>query len=294
MWVTDRSNALFNAMYLSTTQLDDEIAFVNIDGKEVALDPGTKFAPYSTINWRYTGSRGLKQNAAGKVELAESPAPTRGGDAIQRAGTFKLSEQGEAEGTLLVRFYGQEALARRIEGSRTDDAGRRKILEDQIKEWLPANAEVTVAKDANWTEYDKPLSAEVKISAAILSRAGKRVMMPTDFFVVNRPAMFTHNERFNIVYFHYPPREVDSIKIILPASLEVESLPQPTANKIDYAAYSIRQSQSANVINAERNVELGGLVFPVSMYKELKGFYDKVKEGDDQQVVLRSAVHAGN
>ena len=30
------------------------------------------------------------------------------------------------------------------------------------------------------------------------------------------------------------------------------------------------------------------------MYKELKGFWDKVKEGDDQQVVLRSAVHAGN
>ena len=103
---------------------------------------------------------------------------------------------------------------------------------------------------------------EIKISAPILSRAGKRVMMPTDFFVANRPAMFTHNERYNIVYFHYAPREVDSIKIILPPSLEVESLPQQSFNQLDYASYNFKRSQAANVINAERNVELGGLVFP--------------------------------
>jgi hypothetical protein len=294
MWVTDRSTTVFNRLYLSSAQLDDEIAFVTIDGKEVPLDPGTKFAPYSVVNWRYTGSFGLKQNASGKVVLTESPKPTVGGDAIQRVGTFKLADDGEVQGTLLVRFYGQEGLARRILGSRTDDAGRKKILEDEVKEWLPSNSEVTMTKDANWTDYENPLAAEIKISAPILSRAGKRVMMPTDFFVANRPAMFAHNERYNIVYFHYPPREADKIQIILPASLEVESLPASSSSQLDYAIYKLERSQTGNVINAERNIGLGGLVFPVSMYKELKGFFDKVKEGDDQQVVLRSAVHAGN
>ena len=137
MWVTDRSNTLFNAMYLSTNQLDDEIAFVTIDGKEVALDPGTKFAPYSVINWRYTGSRGLKQNSAGKVELAESPAPTRGGDAIQRAGTFKLSDEGEAQGTLIVRFYGQKRFRAESRVRVRTMRAVRRILEDEVKEWLP-------------------------------------------------------------------------------------------------------------------------------------------------------------
>jgi hypothetical protein len=294
MWVTDRGTTLFTPLFLSTDQLDDEIAFVNIDGKEVAVDPGTKFAPYGIINWRFTGSKGLKQTSGGKVELADSPFPTHGGDAIQRAGTFKLSDEGEAQGTLLVRFYGQEALARRISASRTDTAGRKKAIEDEVKEWLPSNSDVTMLNDANWDEYEKPLAAELKISAPILSRAGKRVMMPSDFFVVNRPAKFPHNERLHIVYFHYPPREVDSIKIILPSSLEVESLPPQSESKLDYAVYTTKRTQQANSILTDRNVEVGGLVFPLPEYKNLKGFYDKVKEGDDQQVILRSAVHAGN
>ncbi len=294
MWVADRSNTLFIPEYLNSDQLDDEIAFVIIDGKEVAVDPGTRFAPYSVINWRYTGSSGLKQTSGGKVELVNSPMPTHGGDAIQRAGTFKLSDEGEAQGTLLVRFYGQEALSRRIRASQTDVAGRKKIVEDEVKEWLPSNSEVTMLSDANWNDYEKPLAAELKISAPILSRAGKRVMMPGDFFVVNRPAMFTHSERFHIVYFHFPPREVDNIRIILPSSLEVESLPPQSISQLDYATYSSKRSQQANMIVTERNMEVGGLVFPLPEYKNLKGFYDKLKEGDDQQVMLRSAVHAGN
>lgn len=294
MWVTDRGNDIFVPQYLESDQLDDEIAFVNIDGKEIALDPGTKFAPYAVLFWRYTGSQGLKQMADGKVELAASPTPTHGGDAIQRVGTFRLTDDGEAQGTLVLRYYGQEALLRRIRGSRTDDAGRKKMLEDEVKEWLPSNSEVTVTINANWTDYEKPLGAELKISAPIVSRAGKRVMIPTDFFVANRPPLFTHSTRTQVVYFHFPPREVDSIKIVLPPSLQVESIPPQSIDRLDYAAYNFTRGQSGNVISADRNLEVGGIAFPVPMYKELKGFYDKVKEGDDQQVVLRSAVHAGN
>jgi hypothetical protein len=293
MWVTDRESNIFEPMFLNSDQLDDEIAFITIDGKEVALDPGTRFAPYGVVNWHYTASKGLKQTSSGKVEIADSPA-LHGTDAIQRAGTFKLSDEGEAQGTLLVRFYGQEALGRRIRASRTDAAGSKKFIEDEVKEWLPSNSEVTMLNDANWTEYEKPLAVELKISAPILSRAGKRVMMPSDFFVANRPPMFPHSERIHYVYYHFPPREVDSIRIVLPASLEVESLPPQSVSQISYAAYNAKRSQQANVIVTERNLELGPLAFPVSEYKTLKGFWDKVKEGDDQQVILRSAVHAGN
>jgi Domain of Unknown Function with PDB structure (DUF3857)/Transglutaminase-like superfamily len=294
MWVTDRGTNIFEPMFLNVDQLDDEIAFVTLDGKEVALDPGTRYAPYGVINWRYTASKGLKQTSAGKVEISDSPIPMRGTDAIQRVGTFKLSDEGEAQGTLLVRFYGQEALGHRIRASHTDVAGRKKMIEDEVKEWLPSNSEVTMLNDANWDDYEKPLGMELKISAPILSRAGKRVMMPTDFFVANRPAMFTHNERIHMVYYHYPPREVDNIKIILPPSLEVESIPPQSASQLSYAAYDTKRTQQANAIVTERNVELGGLAFPLTEYKNLKGFWDKVKDGDDQQVILRSAVHAGN
>jgi len=78
-----------------------------------------------------------------------------------------------------------------------------------------------------------------------------------------------------------------------PASLEVESLPNNDSVKLDYAIYSTMQKQeSANSIVARRDLVMGGLAFPANMYKEIKGFYDKVKVGDDEQMILKGSAHA--
>ncbi len=292
MWVTDRGDNIFVPEFLSVEQLDEEIVYVTLDGKEVALDPGTKFAPYGTMNWRYTGSKGLKEDSSGKAELADSPMPIVGMDAIQRAGSFLLSDDGTVSGTAVIRFYGQEALSRRLRAARTDAAGSRKQFEDEVKEWLPSNSEVTMVGEPNWTEYERPLGAQFKISAPILTKAGKRVMMASDFFVTNRPAMFPHAERRNIVYFHHSSREVDDIRILIPASMEIENVTPGTELKTNFAIYKIERSQQQRFIQTKRNLEMGGLVFKTEDYAGLKGFYDKVKEGDDQQVLLRSTLHA--
>jgi len=292
MWVTDRNIAIFAPVYTNFRQLDDEIAFAMIDGKEVALDPGTKFAPYGLINWRYTGSQGLKQNSSGKTELAQSPLPTTGGDVVQRVGAFLLAEDGEAKGSLMVRFYGQEALSRRIRGSKTDAAGRKKMFEDEVKEWLPSNAEVTMTKEPNWLDYEHPLTGAVKLAAPVLSKAGKRMLLPSNFLAANRPPMFSRKERTQLVYFHYPLREVDSIRITIPMALEVESLSPSSEVEEKFAGYKSTHKQEQTTIITDRDLELGQLVFAPSDYPTLKGFYDKVKQGDDEQVVLRSAMHA--
>jgi hypothetical protein len=63
--------------------------------------------------------------------------------------------------------------------------------------------------------------------------------------------------------------------------------------KFDYALYSVSQkAESANSIVARRDFVMGGFAFPASVYGELKGFYDKVKAGDDQQMILRGSARA--
>ncbi len=292
MWVSDRSQHIFDENFLSSSQLDDEIAFVMIDGKEVALDPGTKFAPFGTLNWRYTGSQGFKQTGSGKVEIAKSPLPVVGIDAIQRAGNFALSDEGLANGTLLVRFYGQEALARRIRNISGDAAASKKMLEDEIHSWLPSNAEVSLTSSPNWADYEHPLACEFKISAPILSRAGKRVMLNSDFLVADRPAKFAHAQRRSVVYFHHSTREVDSIRISLPSSMAVENMTPSAAFNTPWAIYKNDRTREGNVISTNRDMALGGIVFGPEKYSELKGFFDKVKESDDQQILIRST-HAG-
>jgi len=34
------------------------------------------------------------------------------------------------------------------------------------------------------------------------------------------------------------------------------------------------------------------MAFPPNMYQEVKGFYDRVKAGDDQEAILKGASHA--
>ncbi len=74
IWVPNRDEQAFLKDYLSTNQLDGEIAIVQIDGKDVFFDPGTKFCPYGTIAWRYSAAMGLRQNASG-AEFGETRPP---------------------------------------------------------------------------------------------------------------------------------------------------------------------------------------------------------------------------
>jgi hypothetical protein len=73
IWVTDRSQQAFIKEFLSTDQLDGEIAVVQLDGKDVFLDPGTRFCPYGITDWRYSSVMGLRQNTNGSG-LGETPA----------------------------------------------------------------------------------------------------------------------------------------------------------------------------------------------------------------------------
>jgi len=56
---------------------------------------------------------------------------------IQRLARLQLTSEGRAEGTIKVGFYGLEAMERRKEGGKTDAEGRKKLLEDEVKNWLP-------------------------------------------------------------------------------------------------------------------------------------------------------------
>src|SRR5207245_6497888 len=73
IWVPDRTEQLFDDNFLSTQQLEAEIAVVQFDGKEVFLDPGSKYCPFGLVDWRYSSQKGLRQNASG-VGFGETPS----------------------------------------------------------------------------------------------------------------------------------------------------------------------------------------------------------------------------
>lgn len=294
MAVTDRSETLFEHNYLAMDQLEAEIAIVQLNGKDVFLDPGTRFCPYGILNWKYSATKGIRQTPSGGTELAPTPLPDYMTALTKRVARFRLNDQGQVEGSMAVGFFGQEALQRRLQGLHTDDVGRTKILEDEAKSWLPAEAQISMTKPPDWNAQDAPLVVEYKVSSPMLISAGKRVLLPADIFVYERPPMFPHNERVHPVYFEYPSATADDVKITLPAGLEVENLPASVSTKLDYALYKADRTQDKNVITSTRNLAIANFVIGPADYKTIKGFYDKVKEYDDQQVLLKRAANAAH
>jgi hypothetical protein len=292
MWVSNRGENFFDENYMNTDQLEAEIAIVQLNGKDVFLDPGSKYCPYGIVDWRYTGLQALRQSPEKGTELARSPDSEYKQALTVRVAHVTLSDHGTIDGTVVVAFYGIEAMNWRREGGQTDEEGRKKLLEDELKHWLPGNSEITLTKIPLWEDAEQPLTAEFKISSPAAISAGRRWLIAPHIFEVNNKVAFPSTQRTNSIYFDYPSREIDEVHLVLPPNTEVESLPPNDLVKLDYAVYQTLQKQEApNTIFSRRDIVIGGLLFPVTEYKAIKDFYDKVKAGDDQQIVLKAAAH---
>ena len=293
MWVPARDREFFQPEFLSTQQLAAEIVIARMNDKEVFLDPGTKFCPYGLMDWRYSGVKGIRQQEGKGTEIAQSGLPSYQQSMIQRLARVKMTSDGRAEGTVKIGYYGQEAMERRRDGGKTDAEGRKKLLEDEMKSWLPGDSDVKLTNAGNWDVTEGPLAAEFTISSPLAVGAGKRWMVPAHLFQVNEKPRFSATNRMNAIYFDYLSREIDEVHITMPAELEVESVPPNDDVRTEYAIYRTTQKQEpGNSIVTVRDLAIGGLAFSPQVYKDVKGFFDKVKAGDEQPVVAKAAAHA--
>ena len=296
MLVPNRENEVFTTGLLSMRQFSAEIVVATIDGKDVFLDAGTKFCPFGLTDWRYSAVQGLREREGKGTEISDVPLSNYSQAMITRLARLKVDETGRAEGTLGVAYYGLEAMDRRQRGALTDAEGKKEILENEVKSWLPGDSEVQLLGTPNWEVTEGALITQFKVKCPILISAGKRALLPLHLFEFNQPAEFASAQRVNGIYFYYPTREIDEMHLTLPGTVAVENLPGDDIKKLGYAIYKSEQKpEGANGIFARRELVMGGMAFPANLYPELKAFYDKVKADDDQQAVLRAAEHvAGN
>jgi Domain of Unknown Function with PDB structure (DUF3857)/Transglutaminase-like superfamily len=287
LWVTDRRERIFLKEYLSTRQFDAEVAVVQLDGKDLFLDPGSRFCPYGIVDWRYSGVPGLRQSAKG-ADFGQTPPPDYKQSQTMRWADVSLNEHGTVDGKVSLVFKGIAAMVRRQEAGKTDAEGRKKRLEDELRKMLPGNTEVALLNAPDWDSSETPLVATFHISGPFAVAAGKRLMLSQHLFQVNEKPRFSAVGRSNAIYFHVPWQEADEVHITIPAGLEVESLAPNDTVKLEYALYQVQQKQEApNKIFSRRDFIMGQGLFTADQYKEVKGFFDKVKADDDQPALVR-------
>lgn len=288
--VSDRKVRFFVKEWTSLRQLDSVIAAVNLKGSDIFLEPGTRFCPYGFLRWNHTATDGIKLDKKGGV-FVKAPPITYDKSVTRRIAEMTLSEDGTLKGDVVVEFQGAEALEHRLDAIDSDEAGRKKDLEEELKQWLPGGAIVKMKMAQGWEETDRELSARFSVEVpSYAALAGKRFLIPAYLFQLRQNQAFAHAQRKYPVYFPYPFTDFDSLSIKVPAGFTLESAPAAQDAKLPYARYQSVSQFNGSQLLTQRQLAFNGIYFDVDKYSELKSFFGKVQAGDEQQAVL----HGGN
>jgi hypothetical protein len=285
--VSGRGEYFFRKERLNSRELDANIVLVKVDGKDMFFDPGAEFTPFGMLPWMETNVSGLRLDKDGGrwifTTLPESDASR-----VEHKGDLKLLEDGSLVGKLTVTWTGLAAMRRRVQERNEDDANRKKLLEDEVKESIVLGSEVELTSQPNWKSSDPALAAEFTLKVpGFASAAGRKVLLPASLFSANEKHLFEHADRIHPVYFEYPYKEIDDLTIDLPLGLKAASLPKPMDQDAKAVDYRLSVEDQKGLLHMRREIRSDLVIVPKDSYPILRNFYQFVRTQDDQQIVLQ-------
>lgn len=295
-WVSDRKQYFFFPKLMESAKLNTNVVLVKVNGKDVYFDPGGAFTPYGMLMWNETGVPGLRLDSDGGTWIQTTlPSPQQ--SQIKREAKLKLTDAGDLEGTLSVTYTGLEGMYRRLDEQHEDAAARKKYLEDSMKEQIPAASDLDLTNQPDWGSSEPPLVAVFNIKIpGWASAAGRRAMLPVGFFSANEKHIFEHANRVHPIYFEYPYEKIDDVTVELPAGWQVSSTPQEqNQGGGRVAEYDLKVESNGSTIHVTRKLDMDILMMESKYYAALRNFFQAVKTGDEQQILLQpGAISSSN
>jgi transglutaminase-like putative cysteine protease len=287
--VSDRENYFFDASLRNPYKLDAEAVQIKLNGKDIYCNPGAKFAPFGLLPWRETGVPGLRLDKQGGTWI-KVPVPESSVSRIEHKAALKLSETGDLEGKLTLTLTGLEAMKGRDEERDDDEAARKKYLEDRIKYYVPAAAEVELTNHPDWNNPEVPLVAEFDLKVpGWASGVGHRVLVPVGLFSGTEKHVFEHAGRVHPIYIQFPFQKIDDVTLEIPPGWQVANLPPPFKKDEHIILYSMTAENQNGKLHLQRTLDVKLLLLQTEYYGALRNFFQQVRTGDEQQIVLQQA-----
>jgi len=287
MIVTSRNQSLLNRGYLYWGQLGDEIAIVNVGGKEEYFDPGERYCEYGKLDWIHTQMSGFRQTDNG-TEAATAPQAKYTDNVTVRNVNITMGPDGKLQGQIQITMNGVQALSWRQRALRTDEQSTKTALENQVQGQVPDGVKVKMNHILDLNDSRLVLMAFLDVSGSMGTVTGKRVFFPAAFFETKSRPMFVSEKRENPVDLRYPSVVQDVVTITLAPGLSVESLPKGVTNVVPIGAeYKSVYGDSANTYKQVRLMVFGNTLFTPKEYPQLREFYQNAATQDQQQVVLQ-------
>jgi hypothetical protein len=289
VFVASRNIDFFMANSADSSQLNADLVWVRAGTQEYYLDPGARYFPFGLLPWYESAAAGIRVNKQGFDSVA-TPLPPTSDSTLLRHADLSVDEDGAVSGTLELDFAGQSGALRREEGRVEDEAGRKKSLEDEIKAWLPPGSTFELTKMDNWDNIQVPLHVEgTAKSPGYATAAGRRMLLPQEFFQATQTKAFQSEHRTNDLYFHFPYEEQDDVIVHLPANYKVETTPPPQNGDLGAVKYQISTESKDGMLEIKRHLVINVFRISASKYPTLRSFFSLVKKNDDADVVLQNA-----
>lgn len=288
MAIADRRVRLFDPGYLDLDQLTVTLVVLHLNGNDVFVDPGEKFAPFGQLSWSHTLCGGLLEGADGAVHNAATP-PNNAKDAITaHTADLIVDAQGSMTGTVKVLMNGPEALYWRQRNLETDPAEVKQQLSTFLDQALPHGIGAEVSAIQGLDSSAGFVSVTAKVSGVLGTPAGKRMLLPGFLFSTGaHPAFVSEDHRESPIDLHYAGQVIDDVVYHLPVGYSVEGAPQAMQLPWpDHAVLVIKTQAGPGTIDIKHIFARGFVVLDARDYPALRDYYQKVAASDQQQVVL--------
>jgi len=285
--VPRRNEYFFTPQMLDPHRLDDNVVLVKLNDKDTFYDPGTAFTPFGILPWPETAVQGLRLDKDGGAWVITC-VPDSTVSNITRKADLRMTDQGGLEGKVTVTFSGLEALSMRLELRNEDETTRTKYIEDVVREFIPVGIDVDLKNKPDWSSSAPTLVGEFEIKVqGWASAAGHRALIPVGLFSAPEKHVFEHAMRVHPIYFDFPTGRIDDVTIELPLDWKVNSLPPGHKDDGRVCAYNATAENNKGTLHLTRNLNINALVLETKYYGALRKFFQMVKTGDEQQIVVQ-------
>jgi hypothetical protein len=295
MAVTERQKAILNTGYLDWGQLEDEIAIVNVGGKDVFFDPGQRYCEYGQLHWMHADVLGIRQADNGIVPFMTPPGSYKDNETVRNA-DLSLAPDGSLKGGIRISMTGADALRWRLKALSADEQEAKSDFEKEIQDQVPDGVIMKMNRFVNLADNTSGLQAILDVSGSMGTAAGKRVLLPSSFFQARVKPIFAETKRENPVDLRYPWATEDRVTVKLASGLSLEGLPTDASVPMEkLAAYTVKYKSDGNTYSEDRVIAVGSALYKREEYPELRDFFQKASAQDQQQLVLkRSPVEAAS
>lgn len=284
--VAQRDGSSFDPRSLTLQSLPGRAVMVHAEGKDYFVDPGTVLLPFGWLPWGATSVKALRLDKT-RGGFVMTPGTAAAESAVERKASLKLDERGALEGIVTITYSGLEAFNRRADARDLDNMARRHMLESELQQWIPANAEAQLQNQPTWARSDPTLTAEFHVRVAEWAiPVGRRLLCPEGVFSGGERGVFQAETRIHDMYFPFPSETQDNISILIPDHFQIEALPQEKSRDLGFLSYKASVEGSSSAIRISRRVTLGRISLPTTVYSGVRAFYQDLRSADDLQIVL--------